>query len=217
MPSLLAFHEGALAAGRYEVRPFRTTAPRLTIRFTVPNGWAGFGDWALTSPAGTRAPNGIGLAFLTASALFSDPCHWDLRGDGSWPQPGDVPELPTARDLAFGIHYEYEMSGPRSTVGQDVQLAGFAGKRQDLTMPTDIDFAKCDKIAGSATGSYIVWSTPERSGNDLFAQDPGQRWHLWILDVRDSRVIVVVDDYAGTSAENRAAATAIVESIEIEP
>lgn len=210
------FHEGSLAPGRYRVHPLETIDPTLAISFTVPEGWRGFGNWALISDAGTSAPNGTGIGFLSAAGLFSDPCHWDKDGDGSWPRTGDISVGPTAHDLAFAIHYNYEIIGPRSTVGQDVVLSGYTGKRQDLTMPSDIDFSTCDKVAGQADGSYLVWGTSETNGNDLYAQGAGQRWHLWILDVQQTRLIVVMDDYVETTRANRAAAYSIIESISIE-
>ena len=51
----------------------------------------------------------------------------------------------------------------------------------------------------------------------MYAQGPSQGWHLWILDVDGIRVVVQTNDYAGTSAENRAELQAIVDSIQIEP
>ena len=49
----------------------------------------------------------------------------------------------------------------------------------------------------------------------LHAQDRGNRWHLKIIDVDGARIIVAVIDYAGTPAEDQAAAQAIVDSIRI--
>ncbi len=51
----------------------------------------------------------------------------------------------------------------------------------------------------------------------IYAQGPGERWHLWILDVEGVRVVVQSMDYAGTSAQHRAELQAIVDSIQIEP
>ena len=51
----------------------------------------------------------------------------------------------------------------------------------------------------------------------IYAQGPGQRWHLWILDVDGIRVVVHADDYADTSPSDQAEIQAIVDSIQIEP
>ena len=213
-PTTTAFREGSLTAGRYVVYPYDTTAPSLAITLTVPDGWSGFANWGLISPKGPEAPNGIAIGLLSASELFSDPCHWDIKGDRTFPQPGDVAVGPKAVDLANAIDRQF---GASSTAPAAVSLAGFPGYRLDVQLP-DVNFATaCDKASGQTEGSYFVWSTREASGNDLFAQGPAQRWHLWILDVAGKRIIVVMDDFAGTSAEDRAAAQAIVDSISIQP
>ena len=46
---------------------------------------------------------------------------------------------------------------------------------------------------------------------------PGQRWHLWILDVNGIRVVIQAMDFAGTSAQHQAELRAIVDSIQIQP
>jgi hypothetical protein len=81
-------------------------------------------------------------------------------------------------------------------------LGGYSGKYIDLQLPMD--------LTGCAT-SYYPWEP------GIYAQGPGHRWHLWILDVDGVRVVVQATDYAGTSAENRAEIAAIVQSIQIEP
>ena len=59
--------------------------------------------------------------------------------------------------------------------------------------------------------SYYPWEP------GIYAQGPGSRWHLWILDVRGIRVVIQSTDYEGTSLARQAELRAIVESIEIQP
>ena len=86
-------------------------------------------------------------------------------------------------------------------------------------LPSDVDFATCDvdRQEGAVSGSFLVWGTAEADGSDLYAQGPGNVWHLSIVDAEGVRFVVVVDDYAATSAQDKAAAQAIVDSLVITP
>jgi hypothetical protein len=147
---------------------------------------------------------------LLPTGLFSDPCHWDLAGDGSWPQDGDVPtngtvdELVTA--LSSNVHYE---TGPAT----DTVLAGYPAKQMVVQLPAE-DFGACDKQTGDASGSFRVFG----GGDDaLSAQGSGNRWQLSIIDVAGARMIVVIGDYAATSTADHIAAQGIVDSLVITP
>ena len=67
------------------------------------------------------------------------------------------------------------------------------------------------------TNASPVWTAAPRGIDPIYAQGPSHRWHLWILDVDDVRVVVQAMDYAGTSPQRRAELQAIVDSIRIEP
>jgi hypothetical protein len=71
-------------------------------------------------------------------------------------------------------------------------------------IPSDIDFATCDG------GQYWVWDAPP------FAQGPGNRWHLWILDVEGTRAVILAHDFATTPAGIQTELQEIVDSIQIE-
>ena len=113
---------------------------------------------------------------------------------------------------ALSASNAYESSTPT-----DVSLDGDTGKRLDLTLPSDIDLASCDRVSGQPDGSYFVWGTADPDGSDLFAQGPGQLWQLRILDVDGTRLVIVIDAYPETPAEDLAAAEAIVNSVTIRP
>jgi hypothetical protein len=199
---------GFLEAGRYQTNPFQTL-PGITATFDAPAGWEGFEGWAILGPDGTDPPAGVGMAFLLPEGAFSDPCHWDALGDGSVTQPGDVAVGPTVEDLvsALRANTAYTTSEP-----VDISIGGYDGMALDLEQPAGLDPSTCD--SDGETGRWIVLSGIDGS---LYSQGPGYRWHFKILDVGGIRVVVVVADYAETSAEDRAAVQAIVDSIDFTP
>jgi len=200
--------QGSLTAGTYWMKPIGGTAQNLQIDFTVPDGWEAFSNWALLSPRTTAAPSGSGIGFLrTSGGLFSDPCHWDMSGTGST-AVGDVPVGPTAADLATALASQTAYT---STAPVDTTLAGYSGKQMDIQLPSDVEFATCDE------GSYWVWSDGDSGGSNIYAQGPGERRRLWILDVEGTRLVIFRNFYAGTTAADLAEAQAIIESIVITP
>lgn len=209
--SPVALKDGALTAGTYLVNPSthpawsacpQPTTPGCSdpsaaddIRFTidVPEGWAGVSGlnvWLATAKA--TAPSGASVGFGRGSWLHSDPC----RTDTALP---DVKVGPTVDDFANALadHPNLAVTAP-----VDVTLAGYPGKYVDLQVPPDI--SRCPT-------SYFVWEP------GIYAQGPGQRWHLWILDVDGVRVVVQGTDYAGTSPQHQAELQEVVDSIRIEP
>jgi hypothetical protein len=205
-----ALRDGPLAPGTYLADP--TAHPAWTacaqantpgcsdppearsIRFTltVPDGWTGLGPGAVwLTGAEAAPPDGASVGFGRGSWLHGDPCRTDLA-------PPTVEVGPTVDDFANALadNKNLEVTAP-----VDVTLAGYSGKYLDLQVPADLS---------ACPTSYFVWEP------GIYAQGPGQRWHLWILDVKGVRVVVQSTDYAGTSAQDRAELRAIVESIKIE-
>jgi hypothetical protein len=197
--------DGPVAAGRY-----LNIQNGARFVLDIPAGWTSVvGGW-LQSPAGLASPGGLGIAFLRPSALFSDPCHWDIAGTGVWPQPGDVAVGPTAADLATALRQQgaYTASAPT-----DVVLDGASAKFTKLTLPPALDPTTCDAITGQTDGVYWPFG-PSPDGGNLYAQGVGQTWDVWIVDLGAvGRLVIVVDSYPGTSTATRNAATQIVESI----
>ncbi|HEX9092784.1 MAG TPA: hypothetical protein VF902_02260 [Coriobacteriia bacterium] len=191
-----ALTEGALVAGEYSARPFPAPNDSLRFTFTVPDGWEGWGSPpnAVVPNVGTGGPDGAAMAFLQVTGLFSDPCHGNAVAD--------VPVGTTVNDLVAALQDQtaYEVSAP-----VDVTLGGYSGKRMDLQLPSDVDFGACDDAA------FWVWEPGP------YAQGPGNRWHLWILDVDGARVVILAQDFVTTSAQDQAELQAIVDSIQIEP
>jgi hypothetical protein len=206
--------KGPLVAGTYVVRPFepgpiqfcmRPPQPgcseseddSIRVTLTVPDGWAGIDAAVWLADEESSAPAGATVGFGRGSWLHSDPCLTadDLAADV---QP-DIEVGPSVDEFANAIadHPLLEATDP-----VPVTLGGYFGKYVDLQLPAD--------LTGCET-SYFPWEP------GIYAQGPGHRWHLWILDVGGVRVVVQATDYAGTSAEHLAEVDAIVQTIQIDP
>lgn len=205
--SPMALREGALPAGTYVSTPFSQsgsdacfappqagcidpiTDDAIRVTFTLPDGWDGSTDGASPTSTGNDAPDGAGVLFVRGAWLLTDPCQ-----NGANP---DIPVGPTVDEFANALANHPILT---TTTPADVTLGGYSGKYMDLQVPTDI--SRCDV--------YRPWEP------GVYAQGPGHRWHLWILDVDGVRVVVQSMDYAGTSAQHEAELKAIVDSIRIE-
>ncbi len=130
--------------------------------------------------------------FFRGSGLYSDPCLTEEEA------AADIPVGPTVDDLVTALvdHPSLDVTDP-----VDVTLAGYSGKYLDLLVPDDI----------SACATY------KPMDGHHYAQGPGQRWHMWVLDVGGVRVLVETNDFAGTSAERLAEEQAMIDSLEINP
>jgi hypothetical protein len=210
-PTAMAFHDGVLVPGTYVSRPY---SPRSQVRFTftVPAGWEASGDVRVfPTDVGPGAPDGMAFAILGVGDLYSDPCN------------GTAGDLPTGTSVdglvnALVAQTAYGVSTPTA-----ISLGGFSGKRLDLQLPSDVDFSTCKNGGGdpaaprAGIGGYFVWESATPGAPNIYAQGPGNRFHLWILDVDGARAVVMTHDYAGTSAANRAALQGIVDSVQVQP
>jgi hypothetical protein len=191
------------------------SVPGLTVDLTAPVDWQRFEDWAMFGPGSKSVgdPDAVAVGVFGVSSLFSDPCHWDIRGDGV-PGPGDVGVGPTVDDLVSALRAAsaYVTSRP-----EDVTVGGFPGQALDLVPPPDVDPRTCDRtrVGLEGLGSYRVFNGDEDTA--VLTHRRGSRWHLRILDVAGTRVIVTVIDYPKTTPEARDAAQAIVDSMRFSP
>lgn len=176
------------------------------ITFTVPDGWTWntsdhvddrgkhvqARDGLIKKATGRLGPQGMSLQFLRGGWLFSDPC----RKVNARP---DIRVGPTANDFANALadHPLLDVTTP-----VPVTLGGFKGKYLDLQMPSNI--AEC-------TRGYQPWAPI------YHAPGPNHRWHIWSLDVDGVRVVVLSEDFAGTSPADVAEMQAVIESIQIHP
>jgi hypothetical protein len=180
-------------------------AASIAFTFDAPPSWEPFGLGGALSPGsgdgalgvwidGNGLPDGATLAFYRGSGLFSVPCLTEGEADAE----ADVPVGPTVDDLVTALvdHPSLDVTSP-----VDVTLAGYSGKYLDLQVPDDI----------SACAYFRPMDV------HIYAQGPGQRWHMWVLDVGGVRVLVETNDFAGTSAQRLAEEQAMIDSLEINP
>jgi hypothetical protein len=203
---------GALTAGPYLENPFDDD-PSLAVIGEYPDGWIGIPPIGVTGPNGTDGPDGIGVAFLRAEGLFEDPCHWNVNGTGLLDQPGDVDVGPEVIDLVNALRASsaYTVPDPPSMVSFGADVLGY---ELEVQLPADLNLETCDLEAGTLAHRYIVFSGKYGS---LYAQGDGNRWHLFIIDVRGTRVIVNIPYFEETPAADQQAAQAIIESLDFGP
>jgi hypothetical protein len=206
-PLPLTLQEGPLAAGTYLTNAI--DGVRLTFR--VPDRWEGYGAKGLAPiDTGLGAPDGMALLFLRVGGLYSDPCNGTK---------GDIVVGPSVDDLANALARQttYNPSTPT-----EITIDGYSGKAIDLQLPSDVDFSKCTNNGGDPTvptgvGGYFVWESAVSGGPNVYAQGPGDRFHVRILDIAGVRAVILTQDFPGTSAADVTELQAIVDSIRIEP
>ena len=210
-----------LGVGRNEASPFggintvcvvppqpgcrETDRDGFGIAFTVPDGWTWntsdhiddrgkhvqARDGLIKKATGRLGPQGMSLQFLRGGWLFSDPCRKvDARPD--------IRVGPTANEFANALaaHPLLDVTTP-----VPVSLGGVKGKYLDLQVPSNI--ADC-------TAGYLPWAPT------YYAPVPNHRWHIWSLDVDGVRVVVLSEDFVGTSPGDVAEMQAVIDSIHIE-
>jgi len=111
--------DGTMRPGVYVTHGWPASDGTLTLTFTVPAGWHGFGDGTIF-PDGA---DGTALQFIRVTALNSDLCHWK-------DPKGDVNVGTTVDDLveALVAQTKFEVSDPVA-----VSIGGYSGKRVDAS------------------------------------------------------------------------------------
>ena len=161
------------------------------IRFTfdVPEGWAGIGGTLFRADMGNEPPGGAGIAFTRGGQLYSDLC----------PPESGIPEIavgPSVDDFVTAL-VDHPLLDATEPV--DVTLAGYSGRYLELQLPSDV--TACN---------HFVWQP------GIYAQGPDHLWHVWVLDVDGTRVVVRADTYPGTTQEVRDQIDGILESLRID-
>lgn len=172
---------------------------QMDITISVPDGWNAFEDFAVDPPAGADPPGGSSLAFWSVENLYVDPLAEDL---GTL----DPPVGPTVDDLVDALVTHPAWT---TTAAIDVKVDGFAGKRVELTIPSDVEFDSC------GSNPFLMWTGT--NGGDRCAQGPGQVHDIYVVDVEGERLVFYVISFPDTPAADLAALQAVVESIEIDP
>ena len=166
------------------------------VTVTVPAGWTGevAGQYAafLTS-ASTTGPATI--AFTLSENVIADPC---MNKGFLDPQPG-----PSVDDLTSALTH---LKGVVATTPTAVTVDGVEGKQFTLTAPKES--ADC---SGSVDG-YELWALPL---GHTFALGFGERMAVWVLDDHGTRLLVSRQTSPYTSAQDRAAVRAILNSVHL--
>ena len=182
---------GNLTPGDYIARAGQDD--RMAFTVTVPEGWTGFGGWALSGPRGSNGPAGSGIAVLHGPLVSVDPCDPAAR------TPSPAPGVRTVDDVVADLSARGDLhpSGVTPSV-----LGGYAGTRLDLQMPAE---APCSE--------YYVFAEPQ----GFYSQGASNRWRVWVVDADGETAVVVLSDFPGTSVADHAAAQAVIDSVRISP
>ncbi len=89
--------------------------------------------------------------------------------------PSRLGQRPKSSPQALADHPLLDATEP-----VDVTLGGYAGKYVDVRAPANLE---------ACAGEYRIWDP------GIYAQGPEHAWHLWILDVEGTRVVVQTMDY----------------------
>jgi hypothetical protein len=214
--SLPPLVDGPLEAGRYVILPGGTrwggdpcglgaacpsippVANTLAVELTVPVGWqSAFESTILmpVPPGSTEGPAGAGfeIGWTNLSAgLHSDPCLPTAH------RTPDIAVGPTVDDFVDAVvaHPALDATQPR-----DVELGGYQGQALMITAPDDI----------SGCADWRPWEP------GFAAQGPDNLWRIWVIDVEGLRMILVTEEFPGTSEAHTMALRSIVESIRFVP
>lgn len=204
-PKLVSDDE-LLGPGVYAAHPIPATDPALTVSFTLNEPWEWFGNSLIPEPPGPGWPSGLAIQFVDITSLNPDPCHWLGTDD-------DVNVGTTVGDLvaAFEAQTAYAASDP-----VDVTIGGYSGQRVDIPGPTE-PFSPSGDAPTCDENVVRLWSTRQYGETGIYLQGPANRWQANILDVDGTRLVVVAQDFPGTTAADRARLDAVLESMVIEP
>lgn len=161
----------------------------ITVTYILPAGWDEIGGAWIDENA---PPAGAAVTVHRGSWLFSQPCKPQDVGDP------DIRVGPAVDDFVTALvnHPLLDVTTP-----VDVTLAGYSGKYLELQVPDDI--SDCERYRPIDA--------------HIYAQGPGHRWHMWVLDVGGVRVLIETNDYPGTPAARLAEEQSIIDSMVITP
>jgi hypothetical protein len=205
---------GVLQPGTYVAHPLPKPHESLTVTFTVPAGWQLWGDsgglGASLIPAadgGTQAPDGMAIQFIDVTSLNGDVCHWAATDD-------DVAVGPAVDDLVEALETQ---SAFEVTYPIDITIGGYSGKRVNIIGPTKPFSGQTAHAPGCDETVLRLWSNTVAGPYGIYLQGPANRWQANIVDVDGTRLVIVVQDFPGTSPADRAELARIVQSLVIEP
>jgi len=162
---------GPLEPGTYRLRAFGTPG---VATFEVPEGYYSNGGWIIDAGGGSEPDQRGVVQVWRVDRVLGTPCR---------PHTAE-PVGPTAADLARAL---VSQRGP-STQPTPTRLDGHPGFALEVTVPPDADLEAC------GDGEYTLWLAGRNSG-PWHSDVPGIVHHLWILDVRGTRTVIVASNY----------------------
>jgi hypothetical protein len=191
-PVPLLNSQAPLPAGRYQVDP--TLPMKVTVQ--VPDGWSAGAPWVVIGPKGNAEPDGMAVRFYVAPNLMLHPLS---PSDGVLsPPPG-----PSVDDLVNAMvnHPDWTTTGPEA-----ISIGGYAGKVVHVTLPVG---------TSDATPFYLFGDAAE--GGQEWGWAAGQAFDIYVVDVGGERLVIDAFHYPGTSAEDLAAQTSVINLIQLTP
>jgi len=103
--------------------------------------------------------------------------------------------------------------GRNGSAPVDVTLAGYSGKKVDLSVPTDFDKSTCDSLL------YKTWleGGANGGGDGSYVYGPGQRNTVYILDVNGTPLVIDTMYQPTATAADKAELQAVIDSVSFEP
>lgn len=161
----------------------------------VPAGYTNFGFFAIwpVDSADESEPFRA-IQYWTVHAVSENPCR---ASEGATEIGGAVDDLAAA----LGAQKLTTATAP-----EPVTLDGHDGVYLELTVPTGLDFSRCQ------LGYFILWEGKPGDAHHT-AGSPGLVERLWILDVDGERVVLAVLTADGTKSADTDELVAAVESV----
>ncbi len=190
---------GALAPGTYALSSgLARLGPPLIV--TVPSGWSAFCD----GPNGRLVPDesktcfavfgGPGqtmkLVYSTIDNVYVDPCGHVMR------QPPVGPGVDDLVDAIAGLE------GTDGSSPVDATIGGRPARYVEFGVPAEIPCGSSDFYLWQVSGPWT-----------RYAESPGHRFRVWVLDIEGQRVMIEADWFADTSAADLAVLSGVIESI----
>ncbi len=170
-------------------------AERVRATVTLPSGWEA--SDVFVTKLGARPE--FGLAFFDVAGIYADGCRWVLQ---------DPPVGPTVDDLVAA----YASRPGSGAAVRDIDVDGYQGKQIEYTVP-NYDPAAC---RDGRFGLFQEDGRPRPGGApELWAQTPGQRGELSILDVDGTRLVINAGYPPDVSTQDLRDLHAILDSVQI--
>ena len=164
----------------------------------APDGYYPFGDSTFITPA-DGAPPFLALSYITAEAVYRNPCGRPGHSkDGLLEDPG-----PTVEDLADALAAQKLTTTTRPV---PVTIDGYDGLYLELATSEKTDFSQC------GDGVLDIFAAPAGHGG-IYAEQPGQHYGIWILDLDGDREVISWSAYPGAPDDEIQTLEAMAESV----